>query len=137
MTKPKPYKVPKTWQLPTSRAPTEHEEQRDFVRWFRQAYPGVRIAAVPNGGKRGKVEAAKLKLEGVSKGFPDLVVPEWRLVIEMKAQGGRLSAEQKDWLAYFESIGWDTMVPHGSKEAQVMIKSALEKSISPRPRALD
>ena len=28
--------------------PTEHEEQREFVRWFRKVYAPVRIFAIPN-----------------------------------------------------------------------------------------
>ena len=36
------------------RIPTEHEEQRELVRWFRQTWPGVRIHAIPNGGARSK-----------------------------------------------------------------------------------
>lgn len=53
------------------------------------------IHAIPNGGARNPVVAAKLKLEGVVKGIPDLFVPEWSLWIEMKAEDGRESLEQK------------------------------------------
>ena len=47
------------------RIPTEHEEQREFVCWFKQTYKGVRIFAIPNGGLRGRAAAGKLKAEGV------------------------------------------------------------------------
>lgn len=30
--------------------PTEHEEQKAFVRWFRLQYPNTLIFAIPNGG---------------------------------------------------------------------------------------
>ena len=71
--------------------PTEHEEQREFVRWFRQNHPGVRIFAIPNGGARSITTAAKLKVEGVSAGVPDLCIPAWGMWIEMKRQkGGRV-----------------------------------------------
>ena len=129
MTKPKPYKVPKTWQLPTDRAPTEHEEQRDFVRWMRQNHPTVRIFAIPNGGRRGKVEAARLKLEGVTKGVPDLFIPEWGIWIEMKTKTGRLSMEQKDWLSYLEGCGYHCIVPRGSLEAQAMVAQRRAQSL--------
>ena len=52
--------------------PTEHEEQREMVRWFRQTYPNVRIFAIPNGEKRSISVAARLKVEGVNAGVPDL-----------------------------------------------------------------
>ena len=48
----------------TDRIPTEHEEQRDLVRWFRQTWPGVRIFAIPNGGARSPATAGRLKAEG-------------------------------------------------------------------------
>lgn len=99
--------------------PSEHFEQREFVRWFRQTYPGVRIFAIPNGGARGMAAAARLKAEGVSAGVPDLFIPTWLLWIEMKRQkGGTVSAEQKDWLAYLSSVGYRTMVARGCEEAK-------------------
>ena len=51
------------------RVPTEHEEQRNLVRWFRQTFGlvtrgGVRIFAIPNGSQRSRTTGAKLKAEG-------------------------------------------------------------------------
>lgn len=110
------------WELPTDRMPTEHEEQMDFVRWFRRTYNPVRIFAIPNGGERNKAEAMRLKTEGVSRGVPDLYVPEWKLWIEMKKQrGGTVSDDQKDWLGYLEGIGDTAIVCRGSVEAQTMV----------------
>ena len=98
--------------------PTEHEEQRLFVQWFRRSYPGVRIFAIPNGGYRGKTQAAKLKAEGVSSGVPDLFVPAWALWIEMKRQkGGSVSLEQKDWHKYLISIGHKVLIAKGFDDA--------------------
>ena len=98
--------------------PSEHVEQRNFVQWFRRTYPGVRIFAIPNGGARGKVQAGKLKAEGVSRGVPDMFVPEWRTWIEMKRQkGGALSQDQKDWIKYLESIGDTVLVTKGCDAA--------------------
>lgn len=102
---------------PTS-IPTEHAEQAVFVQWFRSTYPGVRIAAIPNGGFRTKSEAEKLRLEGVSAGFPDLIIPEWFAVIEMKrSKGGRVDPEQRDWLSYLSECGYRTAVCKGALEA--------------------
>jgi hypothetical protein len=101
------------------RLPTEHEEQREFVCWFRQTYRGVRIFAIPNGGLRGRAAAAKLKAEGVSAGVPDLCIPEWSLWVEMKRQkGGVVSADQKDWINYLSSIGHVCIVAKGFEAAR-------------------
>ena len=106
----------------TERIPTEHEEQREFVRWFRQGYKGVRIFAIPNGGARSMATAGRLKVEGVSPGVPDLFIPDWRLWVEMKrVKGGSLSAEQKDWIAYLKGCGYTCFVAKGADQAKEMV----------------
>ena len=100
------------------RTPTEHEEQREYVRWFRQTYPDVRIMAIPNGGARSPATASRLKAEGVSPGVPDLFVPAWGLWVEMKrAKGGKISPEQKEWHQYLESCGYRVIVGLGQTDA--------------------
>ncbi len=104
--------------------PTEHQEQRDLVRWFRRKYAPVRIFAIPNGGYRSMTDAAKFKAEGLSAGIPDLFVPAWRLWVEMKRQkGGRVSPEQADWIKYLESVGYTCLVCPGSENAQAQIEA--------------
>lgn len=101
------------------RIPTEHEEQRELVRWFRQTWPSVRIFAIPNGGARSPATAGRLKAEGVSSGVPDLFIPAWGLWVEMKrTKGGSLSAEQKDWIAYLESVRFCCIVVKGADDAK-------------------
>tara|TARA_S200002703_G_C3772782_1_gene237909 strand:+ start:565 stop:918 length:354 start_codon:yes stop_codon:yes gene_type:complete len=97
---------------------TEHEEQRDLVSWFRQQYRGVKIYAIPNGGKRNRITGARLKAEGALAGVSDLHVPAWNLWIEMKREkGGKLSPAQRSWGGYVESIGHTFIVGHGFKDA--------------------
>lgn len=104
------------------RIPTEHFEQRELVRWFRQTWPGVRIFAIPNGGHRSLAAAGRLKAEGVSSGVPDLFIPAWRLWIEMKrTKGGSVSAEQKDWIKYLEEVGYCAKVCKGANDAKEQI----------------
>ncbi len=103
---------------------TEQEEQRELVRWFRQTWPGVRIFAIPNGGQRSMATAARLKAEGVSSGVPDLFVPAWGLWVEMKrSKGGSVSAEQKDWIAYLESVEFCCIVGKGAEDAKAKISA--------------
>ena len=97
---------------------SEHVEQREFVQWWRRTYPDHWIFAIPNGGWRTPSTALKLKLEGVSPGVPDLFVPTINLFIEMKAEGGRLSEAQEDWIFYLMSRGLRVIVGYGFEDAK-------------------
>ncbi len=55
---------------------------------------------VPNGGKRGIIEASKFKRLGVRAGVPDLVILRpggSSLYIELKAGMGKLNDNQNEW----------------------------------------
>ena len=95
---------------------SEHVHQRRYVEWVRLVHK-VRIFAVPNGGKRGRLEAMRLVAEGVSKGVPDLYVPAWRLWVEMKTETGRVSKDQADWHEYLRAIGDTVIVAYGYDDA--------------------
>lgn len=102
----------------TNSLPSEHDEQRGLVNWFRTQFPGVLIFAVPNGEKRSISVAKRLKAEGVVRGVPDLYVPAWNLWIEMKRQkGGSLSKEQKGMIEYLHGIGHTVIVGKGATDA--------------------
>lgn len=111
--------------------PSEHAEQATLVQWLAIAHPAVRIFAIPNGGRRGKLEAMRLQLEGVSPGVPDLMLPTPRgkhhgLFVEMKrTKGGRTSTEQKDWIAYLQANGYRAIVCHGFEAAKKEIECYL------------
>lgn len=82
----------------------EHRIQCSCVRWFSIKYPKLRahLFAVPNGGKRDKVTAGKLKAEGALAGVSDLILLKSNkqygaLLIEMKTKDGRQSEEQRAW----------------------------------------
>ena len=105
------------------RVRTEHEEQRDLVSWFRKTYPNVLCFAIPNGGQRSATTAAKLKVEGVTKGIPDLFVPEWNLWIEMKrVKGGVLSKEQKEVIEYLKYCTHKVVIGLGFDDAKQKIE---------------
>lgn len=91
-----------------NRKTKEAEEQEALFRWAAWASkqtPALELLFhVPNGGRRDEKEAAHLKRQGVRAGVPDLCLPVARggyngLFIELKTEGGRASAEQKDWIA--------------------------------------
>ena len=99
--------------------PIEHEEQRNFVKWFRAGYPRVLIFAVPNAGQRDHNAASWMRAEGLVAGVPDLIVPEWKLAIEMKRiKGSTISEEQYLMEHYFKRIGWHHYFAYGSEDAK-------------------
>ena len=82
----------------------EHRIQCSCVRWFNLQYPQYngRLFAVPNGGRRDRTTAAKLKAEGVVAGVADLILLKSNrhfgaLLIEMKTLKGRQRDSQKQW----------------------------------------
>lgn len=85
-------------------AATEHDLQVSCVRWFRLEFPEYAslLMAIPNGGRRDYVAAAKLKAEGVVPGVPDLFLAVssggWHgLWVEMKnGKAGEVSPAQKE-----------------------------------------
>jgi hypothetical protein len=117
------------------RVKTEHEEQREFVSWFRKNNPGVLIFAIPNGEKRGKAAAMRLKVEGVVSGIPDLFIPSWRTWLEMKREkDGRVSASQKEIAAYLQHIGHTVFVAYGKDQAIQYIKDMKMKKTQLKDR---
>lgn len=105
---------------------SEHLEQARFVSWFRKTFPDVRILAIPNGGSRSKSQGGKLKAEGVSAGVPDLLIPNGMVWVEMKrSKGGSVSAAQRDWHCYLESIGHTVIVGYGFEDARTKILSCI------------
>ncbi len=107
-------------------SPTELSEQIEVVRCLRAA--GVLFAAVPNGGRRDRREAALLKKSGVRAGVPDLLIfdsppmrPQKRgVALEMKREGASPSAvspAQREWLDALSERGWVGMVGRGAADA--------------------
>lgn len=119
------------------RGDPEHQEQKAVFEWA-QALEGQHpelelLHAIPNGGgrpskqrydkKTGRmvrysVEAAKLKAEGVKPGVPDVMLPVARqgfhgLYIEMKADRGRTSKDQRRWIDRLRAEGYRVEVAVG------------------------
>jgi hypothetical protein len=117
--------------------PTEHQEQVALFEWaaFQECvWPELRLLhAIPNGGKRDKVTAARLKAEGVKPGVPDVCLPVPRgdkhgLYIEMKRRkGGSVSADQLKWIESLMRQGYECHVCRGCEEARLTILAYLGK----------
>ena len=81
---------------------SESERQRKMLVMVRRLFVDYQIAHVPNGGQRTKIQAARLKADGVKAGWPDLVITGpsgWVAFIEVKDADGTCSKEQKEVLA--------------------------------------
>lgn len=100
---------------------------------------------IPNGGARSKAEGGIFKAMGVKAGVPDLFLPvaggcmnidtypEYHgLFIEMKAEGGRLSAAQRQWLDRLRGQEYACAVCHGAEEAEKVIEEYLNFQFSQR-----
>lgn len=111
---------------------SEHDEQVALINWARyheQLFPGLDLLhAIPNGGKRNKIVAAKLKAEGVRAGIPDLMLPVARqgyhgLYIEMKAGRNKPTAKQLEKKVALEGQGYRVAVCWGWEAAAREIES--------------
>ena len=87
---------------------SESYRQRKMLVMVRRLFPDYQIAHVPNGGKRGKMQAARLKADGVLAGWPDLTIAgpdRWAAFIEVKDATGVCSDTQKEVLASLANDG--------------------------------
>lgn len=75
----------------------EESIHRAIVEWLRAVLVDAKAIHIPNGGKRGKAEAGRLKAMGVMPGVPDLMILRRGVCrfIEIKTATGNLSPEQK------------------------------------------
>lgn len=95
----------------------EHEIQKQCVNWFAWQHPSLSrlLFAVPNGGQRNKIVAAKLKAEGVKAGVSDLLLlyPSsgcHGLCIEMKTPKGKQTKEQAQFETAVKEAGYSYVV---------------------------
>lgn len=118
---------------------TEDGEQMGIIRWADHCkqsgiFVGERLLHVPNGGRRNKREAAKLKKMGVRKGVSDLFLA-WPneqyagLWIELKVPKpfrARVTLEQQKWLKKMRQAGYAACVCYGAEDAIQTIQSYLD-----------
>jgi hypothetical protein len=95
---------------------TEATIQRAIVQHLKvRAVPGLVYFHVPNGGSRGKIEAARFKAMGVRAGVSDLILIHDRKIfaLELKKKGGRASIEQLTFLSEADAAGAYTALAEG------------------------
>ena len=118
---------------------SEATEQAAFFQWLQvqinlgypQAEALAHLFAIPNGELRKPSIAARLKLQGVRPGVPDLFLPVPRgtyhgMWIEMKSGRNRPTDEQREWLGYLARQHYKTVVAYGWEEARDRLMEYLE-----------
>jgi hypothetical protein len=111
-------KYPFHYDMPSQRiADSEIAVQKQCLDMIAKLFPHTRVAAVPNGQKRTRWQQQQAKREGMSAGFPDLIITGSRRSSNSNMGAGPLSAyieikanapmtqEQKDWLMFLMDCG--------------------------------
>lgn len=83
------------------------------------------IAAIPNGGFRDAREACNLRSQGGLAGMPDLIIlapGPFTVFIEMKAEGGRVSPEQRIIHPHIAGLGYVMLVAFSAEEALAQLR---------------
>ena len=116
--------------------PSESIEQINLFRWAvlnEAAHPELLLLHhIPNGGKRDKKTAARLKMEGVKAGVPDICLPVSRgkyhgLYIELKTGANKTTDNQDAWLDALSKQEYYTAVCYGWEEAAKTIEGYLKE----------
>lgn len=134
--------------MKTTKADTKQSEDRlqaECVKWFRYQYPHLVLYAIPNGGSRNAIEAAKLKRTGTLAGVADLflmrnatimsrtdkvwaVTSSHGLYIEMKIKGNKQTDKQKEFQEMAELYRYTYRVCYSFDEFQEIIKWYLNET---------
>lgn len=119
--------------------PKEDDEQKAVFQWadlMSVQYPQLKsLYAIPNGGSRNVIEAAKLKATGTKAGVPDICLPVAEggfhgAYFEIKRlKGGKVSDYQRDWLKRLRDNGYYTAVCYGADDTIHTIEAYLIGSI--------
>ena len=112
--------------------------QQQVVKWFAYTYPKIYATgaffSVPNEGKRTRATASRMKAEGMVSGVCDLMLLKpgsgyySGLLIEMKAEGGRLTDNQRSWLIEMYKNGFAIAVCYSFEQATQVISEYIAGS---------
>ena len=105
---------------------TERDEQIALFDWASYR-PDLRLMYhITNEGRRTVQHTVSLLRQGMKPGVPDICLPVARgkyhgLYIELKAKGGRLSPEQREWQRALLEEGYCSAVCYGFEQAKQTI----------------
>jgi hypothetical protein len=109
-------------------AGSEHQLQAAVAEFLGFALPPHEavFCSIPNGGKRNKATAGKLKAEGLQPGAPDLLIL-WRgraIGLELKTGKGRLSPRQMAFSMRWTTAGGVYAVARSLEEVAALLDAA-------------
>ena len=121
-----------------AKAGTEAAEQTALFCWAAEPdqqsrYPELKLLFhIPNGGTRNKIEAGRLKAQGVKAGVPDLLLPVSRFgyhgfFIELKVKKNTTSDKQNEWVDALAKQGYCVAVARSWIEAKDFLIYYLEQ----------
>lgn len=118
---------------------TEERLQKAAISWLRGALPFTISFHIPNGGKRGEIQGARLKAMGVLAGVPDIALFWLGGVgfIELKTTTGRLQPNQQAIIEKLNMLGVHTAVCRGLCEVENTVREWGLKPEYPANKAYD
>ena len=119
---------------------TDYQHQRTILQWAiycsnRIKYPGLELLYhIPNEVKCTAAQGKSRKDIGVKSGVPDLCLPVARggyhgLYIELKAEKGKATENQKTWIQQLTEQGYLAKVCYGFDEAIRCIISYYQEGV--------
>jgi hypothetical protein len=107
---------------------SEHQLQASVAEFLGFALPPHEavFCSIPNGGKRAKATAGKLKAEGLQPGAPDLLIL-WKgrvIGLELKTGKGRLSPQQMVFSMRWTTAGGVYAVARSLEEVAALLDAA-------------
>ncbi len=133
-----------------AKAGSEHAHQSALFCWAalpepQHLYPELQLMfAVPNGGERNRIVAAKLKAEGVKAGVLDIFLPVPRLIkhqqaaldswyhgmfLEMKRHPNKPTAEQNEFADKMQRLGYYCAVAYSWEEGRSKLIAYLKSGV--------
>lgn len=115
-----------------AKAGSEHAHQSALFCWAalpesQSLYPELQwMFAIPNGGERNRIVAAKLKAEGVKAGVLDIMLPVSRwgkhgMFLEMKVEYNKPTKEQNAFAEAMQAQGYYCAVAYSWEEARTKL----------------
>lgn len=116
--------------------PEDHLHHQ-VITYARLKYPALKFHHSPLEGKRSDFERFLFWYLGSDAGFLDLIFPEIALAIECKIAPNKPTPAQKEWIAYFQKIGWRVEVCYSYAQAvRVLDERCVEKFITTQVKTL-
>lgn len=138
----------RSWTVLTKTPRRNNPEEQEQIAVFQWAAlnearePRLKfLFAVPNGGLRNIIVAAKLKRQGVKRGVPDICMPcpgyqsvrpwdfYYGLWIEMKAGKNKPSPQQMEWIDFLREQGYRVAICWSAEEAIREIRDYLGMNV--------